>query len=136
MAKKQPPQLDLATVSRSFATDQQSARRARAIVETIADALVRKYGSLEDAAAALDAVFGDDGRPVSGSLLRAAVRNGERNYFRAEWIVLVLEDPEVRAVLSPPPRSPAEELADLREHMARHASGELERFDRRRGGGR
>lgn len=110
-----------------------SARRARGLVEVVGDALLRRYETWEAAAAALDAVFGPQGRPVSGSVLRAAFSSAERNYPRLEWAVLVLGDPEVRAAISPPPRDPAEELAALREHMKSKAPGELERFDRRTG---
>jgi hypothetical protein len=40
----------------------------------------------EAAAAALDRRWGPKGRPVSASLLRAALNDVERNNFRAEWL--------------------------------------------------
>lgn len=123
-------QLKLADKAPAFAADPLVGRRARAIVEAIGDALIRRYGTWESAAAALDAVFGVDGRPVSGSVLRAAFSDSERNYPRLEWSVLVLDDPQVQAAIAPRSLSPDEELRLLREHMAGRAAGELERFDR------
>ncbi len=40
----------------------------------------------EACAAALDRRWGERGRPVSASTLRAALNDAERNYFRAEWL--------------------------------------------------
>jgi hypothetical protein len=68
---------------------------------------------------------------VSESLLRASFSSSERNYPRLEWLALVADDPEVQDFLRPPPRSPAEELAELREHLAKRAPDALEAFDRR-----
>lgn len=110
--------------------DPRAARRARALIDLLHDALERRFGSLERAAEALDGVFGPEGRGVAGSTLRAACRQAERNYFRLEWIVVVMDDPEVIAFFAAQRRTPAEQLAALREHMAKNARGELDRFDR------
>lgn len=134
MSSTKKPQPSFGDSVPSFNADPRAARLGRSIVEVAGDAMLRKYGSFEDAAKELDAIFGPEGRPVSATVLRAALRNAERNYFRAEWLVVVLEDAEVRATLAPPAKSPAEELAELREHMAMQAPGELARFDRRRRG--
>lgn len=125
-----PAQTEMGARAPGFDTDPRAARRGRALVDVVVDALERRYGSLEAAAAALDAVFGPEGRPVSGTQLRAAARQAERNYFRAEWIALVADDPEVVAFFAAYRRTPTEQLAALREHMAKNARGELERFDR------
>lgn len=113
-----------------MAVDPRAARRGRALIDVVHDALERRFGSIEAAASALDAVFGPEGRPVSGTQLRAACRQAERNYFRLEWIVVVMDDPEVIAFFASQRRTPAEQLAALREHMAKNARGELDRFDR------
>jgi hypothetical protein len=76
------------------------------------------------------------GSPGAASVLRASFRNAERNYARLEHLALVIDDPEVQAFLRPPVKSPAEELRELRESMARRAPDALEAFDRSRGGRR
>lgn len=113
-----------------FDVDAKAARRSRAFVDLVVDAMERRFGSLETATeVALDGIFGPEGRPVSGSQLRAAARQAERNYFRAEWVIVVADDPEVVAFFASFRRTPEQELAALREHMAKNARGELERFD-------
>jgi hypothetical protein len=124
-------QLELADKSPAFAMPPGMDRLARTMVEAIGDALLRRFGSYEAAAAALDAVFGPQGRPVSGSTLRACFSGVERNYPRLEWAALVLDDPLVVMALTPKRLTPEEELRMLREHLAHNARGELERFDRR-----
>lgn len=47
-------------------------------------AVTRDLG-YETCASALDRRWGEKGRPVSASLLRAALNDAERNYFRLEW---------------------------------------------------
>ena len=119
--------------------DEQEAalRRSRSLLEVVGDALRRRGGGTwEGAAHLLDAVFGAEGRPVAASVLRASFRNAERNYARLEHLALVIDDPEVQAFLRPPVKSPAEELRELRESMARRAPDALEAFDRSRGGRR
>lgn len=123
------PQTTMGERTPGFDVDTKAARRGRAFIDVVLDAMERRHGSLEAAAAVLDAVFGPEGRPVSGTLLRACARQAERNYFRAEWVVIVADDPEVVAFFASFRRTPAEELAALREHMAKNARGELERFD-------
>lgn len=130
MKASRSPQLTLAVGDADLAT----ARRARSLLEVVGDALRRRGGGTwEGAAELLDRAFGGDGRPVAASVLRAAFANGERNYPRLEWLAAVLDDPEVQEFLRPPPKSPAEELAELREHLARRSPSALEEFDRRRG---
>ena len=115
----------------AFEQDVATMRAGRTLIDVVADALVRRFGTFEDAAQALDRAFGPEGRPVSGSTLRAAVKGVERNYFRAEWVALVADDEEVRAFFVRPVRTPAEELAAMREFMAKDSPGALDRFDRK-----
>jgi hypothetical protein len=111
---------------------QRIARRARTLVEVVGDAIKRRGETWDGAASMLDAAFGSDGRPVSASVLRASFSGAERNYPRLEWLAAVLDDPEVQAALLPPPAmTPEQELAALREHLAKDAPGSLERFDRK-----
>ena len=130
-------QLAISEIALNDDDQEATARRARTLLEVVGDALRRRGGGTwEGAATVLDAAFGGEGRPVAASVLRASFRNAERNYARLEWLALVLDDPEVQAFLRPPVKSPAEELAELREHMARRAPDALEGFDRGRGGRR
>jgi hypothetical protein len=46
---------------------------------------IREAGGFDVVASALDKIWGDRGRPVSASVLRAATNGTERNYFRFEW---------------------------------------------------
>lgn len=111
---------------------QRIARRAHTLVEVVGDAIKRRGETWDGAASQLDAAFGADGRPVSASVLRAAFAGAERNYARLEWLALVLDDPEVQYALLPPPSmTPEQELAALREFMAKDAPGSLDRFDRK-----
>lgn len=107
-------------------------RRARTLIDVVGDAIKRKGETWDGAAAMLDAAFAPDGQPVSASVLRASFSGGERNYPRLSWLALVLDDPEVQAALLPPPAlTPEQELAALREHLAKDSPGSLERFDRK-----
>lgn len=108
------------------------AARARAgqLVEVVRDA-IRRRGSTRDVAAELDAIFGPDGRPVSESVLRAALSpESERNYFRLEWIVIVLDDPAVRAFLAAPTMTPEEELRATRAFLTSAAPALLTTLDK------
>lgn len=126
-------QLNLDDASQVTDADEATRRRGRTLLEVVGDALKRKGGGTwEGAAQLLDRVYGTEGRPVAASVLRASFSNGERNYPRLEWLALVLDDPEVQTYLRPPAVSPAEELAELREHCASRAPDALESFDRRR----
>jgi hypothetical protein len=49
-------------------------------------AVVRELGGYEVVAAALDRRWGIKGRPVSATLLRAALNDTERNNARVEWL--------------------------------------------------
>lgn len=110
-------------------------RKARTIVEVVGDALIRKYETWDAAAAALDAVFGPQGRPVSGSVLRAAFSpTSERNYPRLEWIVLVLDDPEVQAALSRKAVTPEEWQRRARDFFAAEAPSLLTKLEKKLGG--
>lgn len=83
------------------------------------------------AAAALDRRWGDRGRPVSASLLRAALADAERNYFRAEWLDwFAARSPDVADLMArrvKPVKTAEERLADLeaeiRETYPKHADG-------------
>ena len=127
------PQASFAERVPAFGVDIATQRRARTLIEAVGDALRRKGETWDGAAALLDRAFGEQGRPVSGSVLRAAFSGAERNYPRLEWVALVLDDPEVKAALAPPKMSPSEELAALREHLAERAPDALESFERKRG---
>lgn len=122
-------QTDLSSRVASFGANPIAEARARAVQEAVRDALLRRFDSYAGIAAALTQAFGH----VSDATVKAAFNGVERNYVRLEWAVLVLDDADVRAAMAPPPRDPAEELARTREHMAKYAPGELERFDRRMG---
>lgn len=86
----------------------------------------RDLGGYEVTAAALDRRWGPKGRPVSASLLRAALNDAERNYFRGEWLVFFRRKSEDVARLmaaGTKPRKTAEELlsdleAELREELS------------------
>jgi hypothetical protein len=81
------------------------------------------------AAAALDKRWGEKGRPVSASLLRAALNDTERNYFRAEWLDwFAARSPDVAELMArrvKPVKTVEERLADLeaeiRETYPKHA---------------
>lgn len=76
--------------------------RAATMLEVVREA-IRRRGTAREVAAELDQIFGPEGRPVSESVLKAALSpESERNYFRLEWIVVVLDDPAVKAFLSTP----------------------------------
>jgi hypothetical protein len=49
-------------------------------------AVARELG-YDACAAALDAIWGERGRPVSAAVMRAALNGTERNYFRVEWAI-------------------------------------------------
>lgn len=122
-------QTDMAARVPAFGANPIAASRADALKDAVCAALLDRYGSYPAVAEALSAAFGN----VSEATVKACFSGAERNYWRGEWIVLVADYPDVRAAVSPPPKDPAEELAKLREHLARRASGELENFDRRMG---
>ena len=82
--------------------------------------------TFERCAAALDAIWGDRGRPVSAAVLRAALSGTERNYFRVEWAIWFARHSEdVADVLleiagrGKPKKTPEEELRDLKEIVRR-----------------
>lgn len=83
----------------------------------------------EACAAALDRRWGERGRPVSASLLRAALNDTERNYFRAEWLDwFAARSPEIADLMArrvKPIKTDAELLRDLeaevRAEMPRRA---------------
>jgi hypothetical protein len=74
--------------------------RLRVVADEVLEAAYEaaKANSLKQTAAALDDMFGADGRPVSESLLRAALRQGERNYPRLEWAALLVTLPDSRVL--------------------------------------
>jgi hypothetical protein len=132
--KKKPPQMTLGERSVAFDADPYTSAAAARFQAAVKAALVRKYGSLEDAAAAADRAFGPEGRYVSGESMRAAFSPlNERNHWRGEWVMLVREDAEVRAFFEAPRVDPAEELAALREYMAQRAPDALGNYDRKAG---
>lgn len=104
--------------------------RAAQMLDVVREA-IRRRGSTKDVAAELDAVFGPEGRPVSESVLRAALSpESERNYFRLEWVVVVLDDPAVRAFLAQPMMTPEEELRATRAFLSSAAPAILTTLDK------
>lgn len=93
---------------------------------------VKDLGGYEVVASALDRRWGRQpdgkelGRPVSSSLLRAALNDAERNYFRAEWLsYFKSKSVDVARILAAgiKPKKTAEELladleAELREELS------------------
>ena len=76
----------------------------------------------EGCAAQLDRRWGEEGRHVSGSLLTAALRDSERNYFRAEWLDwFASQSQEVADLLARrvKPRQTIEEYAAALENKLR-----------------
>lgn len=87
---------------------------------------VRDLGGYEIAAAALDRRWGPKGRPVSGSLLRAALNDAERNYFRGEWLAFFRRKSEdVAKILAAGvkvTKTPEELLRDLENELREELS--------------
>jgi hypothetical protein len=93
---------------------------------------VKEMGGYEVVAAALDRRWGRQpdgkelGRSVSASLLRAALNDAERNYFRAEWLsYFKSKNADVARIMAAgvKPKKTAEELlvdleAELREELS------------------
>lgn len=87
------------------------------------------------AAAALDKRWGEKGRPVSASALRAALHDHERNNFRAEWLDwFAARSPEIADLMArrvKPVKTAEERLADLeaeiRETYPKHANGVIQK---------
>jgi hypothetical protein len=105
-------------------------KRAGAMLDVVREA-IRRRGTAREVAAELDQIFGPEGRPVSESVLKAALSpESERNYFRLEWIVVVLDDPAVKAFLATPMLTPEEELRATRAWLAAAAPGLLPNLDR------
>lgn len=119
------PQLDLGW------RDAYAARtRAGAMLEVVREA-IRRRGTAREVAAELDQIFGPEGRPVSESVLKAALSpESERNYFRLEWIVVVLDDPAVQAFLAKQPLTPEAENAATRAFLTVAAPGLIPLLDR------
>lgn len=88
-------------------------------------------------AAALDAIWGSDkrGRPVSSSVLRAALNDARGNYFRLEWALwFARESEEVADLLleiagrGRPTKKPEDELADLQQVVRREYPNQAEKM--------
>jgi hypothetical protein len=92
-----------------------------AIRTFIAGYIANGQKGYEAAAAALDRRWGEKGRPVSASMLRAALGDTERNYFRAEWLDwFAARSPEVADLMArrvKPVKSPEEQLRDLENEI-------------------
>lgn len=88
-------------------------------------AVAREHG-YEACASALDRRWGDKGRPVSASLLRAALNDAERNYFRLEWADwFARRSKDVADLLASrmkPTKTPEEMLADLEAEVREELS--------------
>lgn len=96
--------------------------RAAELRERVARA-IRRLGTSKVVAGQLDDIFGPEGRPVSESVLRAALNESERNYFRLEWVVLVERDEEIRTFFERPSLTPEEENRITRDYLATNAPG-------------
>jgi hypothetical protein len=87
---------------------------------------VRDLGGYEVAAAALDRRWGPKGRPVSASLLRAALNDAERNYFRGEWLAFFRRRSEdvakIMAAGVKVTKTPEELLRDLETELREELS--------------
>jgi hypothetical protein len=87
---------------------------------------VKELGGYEVAAAALDRRWGPKGRPVSASLLRAALNDAERNYFRGEWLAFFksksADVAKVMAAGVKPTKTPEELLRDLEAELREELS--------------
>ena len=87
---------------------------------------VRDLGGYEPAAAALDRRWGSRGRPVSASLLRAALNDAERNYFRGEWLAFFKSKSEdvakIMAAGVKPTKTPEEYARDLEAEVREELS--------------
>lgn len=102
-------------------------------------AVARELG-YEACASALDRRWGEKGRPVSASLLRAALNDAERNYFRLEWADwFARQSKDVADLLASrvkPKKAPDELLADLeaelRETLSHKAAEQVLRRARAR----
>ncbi len=80
----------------------------------------------DQCAAALDRIWGYEGRPVSATFLRAALHDNERSHMRLEWLLWFAQQSEVVADIAleiggrgKPKKTPEEELRDLKELMRR-----------------
>ena len=77
-------------------------------------------------AAALDRRWGPKGRPVSASILRAALMDAERNNFRAEWLDwFAARDRDIADLMArrvKPAKTDAERLADLEAELREELS--------------
>lgn len=102
-------------------------------------AVTRELG-YETCASALDRRWGEKGRPVSASLLRAALNDAERNYFRLEWTDwFARQSKDVADLLASrvkPKKTAEESLADLeaelRETLSHKAAEQVMRKARAR----
>lgn len=94
---------------------------------------VAKTLTYEHCAAELDAIWGERGRPVSASTLRAAMSGTERNYFRIEWAFWFARQSDAVGELlleivgrGRPKKKAEDELRDLkalvRESYPKHAA--------------
>jgi hypothetical protein len=80
----------------------------------------------EACAAALDRRWGSRGRPVSASVLRAALHDVERNNFRAEWLDwFAARDRDIADLLArrvKPIKTAEERLADVEAELREELS--------------
>lgn len=139
MPKKPPPiaavaQTTLAEIGDpSFSPDHamnlRLHQRAASIKNAVRNAIKRRGGETV-VAAELDAIFGaTDGQHVSATTVRscfAASASETRNYWRADWLVLFLDDPEVQDALAPRNYTPEEENRLTRDYLAKAAPALLE----------
>ena len=103
------------------------AGHARSIEATVKRALAR-LGTNDAVANRLDAILSPGGHNVSPATLRSAFAENAaetRNYSRLAWLVLVLHDPEVQAVLAPRTYTAEERWQIAQEYLAAEAPGLL-----------
>jgi hypothetical protein len=130
------PQLEMvvddpAQAERDRAQAERDREKDRDAQKAVFDALITAcrdtalaHGGYDKAANALDAVWGEFGRHVSGSFLNTTLKpvkpENAGSYFRLEWIIWFAQhSAEVRDLLAgiafDTPKDPAEDLDDLHD---------------------
>lgn len=86
-------------------------------------------------AAALDKRWGEKGRPVSASVLSAALKDSERNNFRAEWLDwFAARDGEIAELVArrvPPDKTDGDQYLDLCDELREEYPKQADRIIRR-----
>lgn len=114
MSGLEDPAEENAEIEAGYIWREQMWSRMRAFVSQYSAGQLRGYDA---AAAELDRRWGAKGRPVSASILRAALADAERNNFRLEWVDwFAARDQQIAELLGrrvKPEKTDAEMLADV-----------------------